>query len=41
MSGDVLRRAETHDAAAVAELAGQLGYPSDEASMRVRIEAAQ
>lgn len=41
MSGDILRRAEVHDAAAVAELAGQLGYPSDEAAMQVRIEAAQ
>jgi len=41
VSGDVLRRAEAYDAAAVAELASQLGYPSDEASMRVRLEAAQ
>lgn len=41
MSGDILRRAEAHDASAVAELAGQLGYPSDEATMQARIEAAQ
>jgi GNAT superfamily N-acetyltransferase len=41
VNGDVLRRAEGYDAAAVAELAGQLGYPSDEALMRVRLEAAQ
>jgi GNAT superfamily N-acetyltransferase len=41
VSGDVLRRAEAHDASAVAALAGQLGYPTGEASMRVRLEAAQ
>jgi len=41
VTGDVLRRAETRDATAVAELAGQLGYPTDEAAMSERIEAAQ
>jgi len=41
VTGDVLRRAESSDAAEVAALAGQLGYPSDETTMRARLEAAQ
>jgi len=39
--GDVLRRAEARDAADVAHLATQLGYPTDAESMRERLEAAQ
>jgi len=38
---DVLRRAEERDAEAVAELAGQLGYPCDAPAMRERLIAAQ
>jgi len=41
VTGDVLRRAEGRDAADVARLAEQLGYPTDETSMRERLEAAQ
>jgi GNAT superfamily N-acetyltransferase len=41
VSGDVLRRAESRDAADVAHLATQLGYPTDEGAMRARLEAAQ
>ena len=41
MIGDVLRRAEARDAADVAHLATQLGYPTDAESMRERLEAAQ
>ncbi len=38
---DDVRRAEPDDALDVAELAGQLGYPCDEATMRARIELAR
>ena len=38
---DALRPAEARDAAAVAELATQLGYPCDEESMRARLESAR
>jgi len=34
---DSIRRAEIEDAAALAKLTGQLGYPSDEAQMRSRL----
>ena len=33
----MIRRAELSDAAAIAELAGQLGYPTDPDEMRIRL----
>ena len=36
----MIRRAELRDAADIAELATQLGYPTDAAAMRPRLEAA-